>query len=94
MTGVRKPIKHGTPSGHKLHHYRGEESCAECHAAYNDDRMACRIHNGQPSVRLPVEVVGALLLAVTNRDTFRYAVTAIGPRTAAGCIDRAAGRTA
>lgn len=89
MVSALKPVSHGTPGGYQTHWLRGELPCDDCRAAWNDDRGARRVRGGQAQIRVPVEVVGSLLIAAANHVTRQWAVTVLGPRTAAVCIDRA-----
>lgn len=86
---VESPIKHGTSWGYSLHLIRGVPMCDECRAYQKDRQTAERLLDGQVGMQVPAEVIGSLLLAVTNPATREYAVAVIGPKTAAVCIDRA-----
>lgn len=83
------PIKHGTPWGYQAHIQRDVPMCDECRIAYKNDQTAKRIRLGQDRLHAPAEVVGSLLLAVTNESTRQYAIAALGPKTAAACVERA-----
>ncbi|HJP80588.1 MAG TPA: hypothetical protein VJ914_40325 [Pseudonocardiaceae bacterium] len=89
--GPLAPIKHGTTWGYQQHLQTDRLPCDDCRAAYSDHQTALRLRHGQPTLQVPAQVIGSLLLALDNA-TREYAVAALGPLTAAECVLRAASR--
>lgn len=58
-----KPIPHGTPRGYNLHRARGEQPCDDCTHRYNTYREEVRALLDAGVVQVPLELLGALLIA-------------------------------
>lgn len=81
------PIKHGTKRGYAIHIRAKEKPCAECTAAQADSVQAHKILSGkQATVRVPVEILGALLLEL-DEAVLDDVGNRLGHEATAACMD-------
>lgn len=89
MTSV---IEHGTRNGYDAHIRAGEKACDPCAAAKSDSVQGQKIRCGKTlSTRVPVEVLGELLLRL-DEELLDEVSDAIGHEVAAACMDVASWR--
>lgn len=81
------PVKHGTKRGYAIHIRAREKPCPECAAAQADSVQGHKILCGkQATIRVPVEVLGLMLLHLDEDDLDRIS-DQLGHEATAACMD-------